>query len=440
MGEVLSKNQIRALEALGICVSRQPGRIISRQRCPVCGVSGDYTLRTFGEGADQIRVLFCANCMQFPATLLEIRFNWQRKTRRITHNEQGERLTTYDMAEAALGEIRRQIRAKTFNPAYWSAARHNELLFMNFRDKFMQLQKQRVASGEITQATYDKRRSLVKHSTFFDHMNLREINAGHIKDWVTGLKLAQKTKLDLVGDLGLLFQEAVDREMIKRAPRLPKLSVPKRAIRWLTAEAQATILDKIAPAHRPIFLFMMEYGCRIGEACALQWGDIDWLHSEFVFRRCFSRRRLGTTTKQRRDNPQLITGWFEQWLKEQPRGLPDQPVFKNLKTRPHPKNPDRYYREDTLNKLWKEALEAAEFEPIKLYNAVRHSRGNQARRAGMDPVMIARLLGHASTKYVNEYYVDTDTEMLRKEMDKTDRKPDKKKLATVTNLDKKRVF
>ena len=346
-------------------------------------------------------------------------------------------MVIYDMAEAALGEIRRQIRARTFNPAYWTSANKNELLFGNFLEKYLALQDQRVAAGEITRATADKRRTLKRHAAYFQRMSLREINAGHITDWTAGLELAPKTKLDLVRELGLLFNEALDREMIKRVPRLPSIQVPKRKIHWLTARAQGEILEKIEPPHRAIFLFMMEYGCRPAEAMALQWRDIDWLHNEFVFQRTISRRQMGKTTKQRRDNPLPITGWFEKWLGDQPRGLPDQPVFKNTAGRRGPTNPDRYYTGDFLNPRWKEAVAAAGYEPIRLYNAVRHSRGNQARREGWDPAMIARLLGHAGVKYVNEYYVDTDAEMIRDQMGKHDSAMTSTKPATVTPLNNK---
>jgi integrase len=128
---------------------------------------------------------------------------------------------------------------------------------------------------------------------------------------------------------------------------------------------------------------------------------------------------MGKTTKQRRANCLPVALWFEGWLETVPRGLPDQPVFKNTLIRKNKHNPDRRYVGDTLNKIWSEAVTAAEYEPIKLYNAVRHSRGNQARRDGWDVGMIARLLGHASTKYVQEYYVDTDAEMIRRQMTRT---------------------
>ena len=54
------------LQALGIAVARQPGRITSRQKCGVCGAKGKFTLRAFGDGPGQVRMLFCSECGRFP--------------------------------------------------------------------------------------------------------------------------------------------------------------------------------------------------------------------------------------------------------------------------------------------------------------------------------------------------------------------------------------
>ena len=123
------------LQVWGIAVARQPGRITSRQKCGVCGAKGKFTLRTFGDGPGQVRMLFCSECGRFPATHHTIKIKWQKKWRYITHDQQGEKLATYAQAEAALGEIRRQVRAKSFNPAFWQAAKINQLLWSNFRKK-----------------------------------------------------------------------------------------------------------------------------------------------------------------------------------------------------------------------------------------------------------------------------------------------------------------
>ena len=419
MGEV----SLAQLAALGITVAKKPGKILSRQKCGFCGSKGKYELRTYGEGPGQQRWLFCANCGKLPATLLEIKVWWDGKWRWLRHNAQGERLASYDMAEAALGEIRRQIDSGEFNPAFWTAASKNELIWETFLAGYLERQEKRMEAGRITKATLDKRKStLNKHTKYFNGRNLRTIHAGHLDDWLDSLDLAAKTKLDLAREMGQVLQNAYDRELIERIPRPPRVQLPKRKIRWLPAEAQAEILEQMAEEHRPLFMFMMEYGCRPSEATELRWGDIDWLHNTFVFQRAISRRRPGSATKQRRDNDLPIVGWFEGWLESIPRGLPDQLVFKNTLTRKNRHNPERRYVSDTLNKIWREAVEASEYEFIPLYNAVRHSRGNQARRDGWDVGMIARLLGHASTKYVQEFYVDTDSEMVRKQMQKTERR------------------
>jgi integrase len=153
-------------------------------------------------------------------------------------------------------------------------------------------------AGRITRATLDKRRSsLTNHTTFFNGRNLRGIHAGHVEDWVDSLDLAPKTKLDLVREVGQLLTDAQHRELIEKVPPLPSVQVPQKPIRWLTADAQAEILNHMAPEHRPIFMFMFEYGCRPAEAMALQWDDIDWIHNEFTFQREYQPAQDGQDHK-----------------------------------------------------------------------------------------------------------------------------------------------
>ena len=295
-----------------------------------------------------------------------------------------------------------------------------------------------MAAGEISRATLDKRRAAQKHLTWFDKMSIREINAGHIQDWLAQMTLAPKTKRDLISELGQMFGVARERELIDRTPKLPRVAVNQKSPAWLGEEAQNSILDELPPEHQPIFLFMMTYGCRPSEAIALNWRDVDLKNSTFTIRRTMSRRKMGSATKQRRDNPQPIVAWLAEYLGSAPRGLPDQPVFCNLLSRKNRHNPERRYTLDSLGGEWKKAAGRAGYPGIRLYNGVRHSLVNQLLRREIDPARIARIVGHADTKYIIRNYSDMDSELVRSTLEgRRERRGSTADISLVTNRNNK---
>lgn len=394
------------------------GSIRSRQWCPVCGARGKYRLRDFGQGR---RALVC-QCGQFIANKLFIQIKWQGKLYDIRRDENGRPLSDYPHAERALGTINNQIentldpsrRGTTFNPKFWVGPNTNSLLWENYLAEYLKREEKRCSA-----ASFARKRALARHLAWFNGRLIREIKAGDLEDFASlpclQLALAPKTRLDLIRLLGHIFKQAELREDIKKAPALPKVVVPKKPIKWMNQDQQARVMEYIPAPHRPIFMFLMQYGCRVGEACALCWDCVDLDNMAFVLARTFSRRRLSDTTKTRRHNPLPIVGWFEDYLTSRPQGINQTPVFQNPEADPR-RNPSRFYLPDFLRAVWREALEKAGFEPIQLKNATRHSAGTQKRLQGWDEGLIARLLGHASTKYVRGTYMADDLSLLRKEL------------------------
>ena len=64
-----------------------------------------------------------------------------------------------------------------------------------------------------------------------------------------------------------------------------KIAYAHPEIEYITLEQQNTILSHIPERYRPIFQFMMEYGCRPGEARALQKDCI--VDKHIIIRRAF---------------------------------------------------------------------------------------------------------------------------------------------------------
>lgn len=115
-------------------------------------------------------------------------------------------------------------------------------------------------------------------------------------------RLAPKGVTLVLAILRSILQQAVDDEILPSNPvtRIGK-HLPKRpaqpAVQALPPEELVHLLTTIQthrPTYYPLFLTLARTGMRIGEALALQWGDIDW-HSQTIHVQCsYSGRSVGT--------------------------------------------------------------------------------------------------------------------------------------------------
>ena len=171
----------------------------------------------------------------------------------------------------------------------------------------------------------------------------------------------------------------------------PELSYTLPEIEYITFEQQTTILSFIPEKHRPIFQFMIEYGCRPGEARALQWDCIK--EGYIVIHRAFSNNILREKTKTGRTRRYPITSYIQEVLDNIPLHISPF-LFIRDDSKP--------YTSKNLNTMWHEACEKAGIK-IKLYNGVRHSLGCQLLEMGYDMDLVREQLGHTKVEMTQRY-------------------------------------
>lgn len=387
------------------------GSVRSRQKCPVCGARGQYSVRDFGAGR---RVLLC-QCGGFASDRPEIVLRWQGKQLQITNDTNGNRFRTLEHCERSLGLIRNQIEAKSFYPESWAPVRTNRLLWQNYLRDYLAREQQRCRL-----VTYRNKAATARHLAWFNGRNIREIRTADIADFAAlpclQLALHPQTRQLLLNLLRQVFRDALRREDIERLPLFPSVDVPQKTIQWMLPEQQSAALVHLPQRHQPIFRFLMLYGCRVGEACALCWDAIDREKGVLYFKRTISADRVEQTTKTRRERPLPIFDAFAAYLDSIPPGIGQTPVFKN----PDADwwcNPERRYTGKSLNAYWRKALEDAGLPHVKLYNAARHSRGMQALNMdgwGLDAVQM--LLGHTNAATTKKY-AQPEVALLKQLMD-----------------------
>lgn len=155
---------------------------------------------------------------------------------------------------------------------------------------------------------------------------------------------------------------------------------------------------------RTFWLTLAGTGARQGEVCALQWGDIDWDGQSIRVERTMTlgpsgRIHVGEHTKNLlgvRSVPvrpavlEALRAW--RLTMSEAVGLPavkaQAPVFVGPKT-------GRNINANSVLARWRKTLQAADIEAPITPHSIRHWAASSMLRAGMDPHIVAKSLGHS---------------------------------------------
>lgn len=150
---------------------------------------------------------------------------------------------------------------------------------------------------------------------------------------------------------------------------------PPRCLNPSEKDAFFSAVDN--PAHQRLFQFLLLTGCRRDEALNLTWDDIDWEHHQIVFRR--------TKSKKSRIVPVGLE--LLQVLMALDRSL----------RRPFP------YSSHYASHLFKRYAKTAGLKDDLHLHCLRHTAASDLVRAGIHPMQIQKLLGHASISITQRY-------------------------------------
>ncbi|MFC1551906.1 tyrosine-type recombinase/integrase [Candidatus Latescibacterota bacterium] len=310
---------------------------------------------------------------------------WQSKRYKIRkHPITGEPFTSRESAEKQLGRIRTEIDEGYFNPECWKVS--SPLLIREYGPTWL-------TSIDVSPNTLRGYSSAVNNYIvpFFGDKDIRHLRFKDIVKFHKWIKLTDKGKKNVVGTFKTMMRYAYKSEDILKVPPFPPLSYQEPEIVFLQFEQQAQILDAIPEHHRPIFQFMMESGCRPGEARALQ---KDCIKTDTItIKRAFSDNRLKETTKAKRVRHIPITESMREILKNLPLYLSP---FVLTRTDGKP------YTSFNLNEIWRKACEETGIK-IKLYNGVRHSLGCQMVEMGAPLDVVRDQLGHQTSEMTRRY-------------------------------------
>lgn len=112
-------------------------------------------------------------------------------------------------------------------------------------------------------------------------LTLKNFKAVHVQKltnhWL-GAGLADGTINRKMAILRKLCRRAVDTEVMDKMPKFPIRKEPKGRDRYLTADEEDRILDALGainPESRDLVIFLVDTGCRLGEAFSLEWYQVN---------------------------------------------------------------------------------------------------------------------------------------------------------------------
>lgn len=195
-----------------------------------------------------------------------------------------------------------------------------------------------------------------------------------------------------------------ERNPAKGKRRRAKVTEPRRT--WVEPEQLRALIDAADPYVRPIIATLAGAGLRIGEACALDWRDVNLATGTLTVRESKTAAGEGREV----DLPAGLREELTIWRARSPRSRPSDPVFicrrprNGRHGRQTPRNVQARFT--TAVKAANVKLRELGIEPIGKVSPHSLRRTYASLRAALrdDPIYIAEQLGHRDARFTFRVY------------------------------------
>ncbi|MHB0976162.1 MAG: tyrosine-type recombinase/integrase [Candidatus Aquicultorales bacterium] len=239
---------------------------------------------------------------------------------------------------------------------------------------------------------------------FFGKRKLDSITADSVQRYIAEkleAGLNAKTIRNHLTLLKSIFKQAVIWGYLKRNPA-EYIKAPRAAHRemdFLTPDEIRVFLANVDAEHRAFFTTAVLTGMRLGELCALQWGDIDWHSGTIRVRRSIYRGAFVTPKSKRSIRAIGISPYLRHTLVEHKLSSPVSDldlVFCNKLGMPLDQSNLRH-------RVFEPALRRAGLRKIRIHD-LRHTFASLLIHQGENLKYIQSQLGHASISTTLDRY------------------------------------
>lgn len=280
-------------------------------------------------------------------------------------------------------------------------------------------------NGKVKESTRANYQTLLRKHLLptFGPLYVRDLTTEQLAEFFSsmeenGLSPSTRRSIQLVLQMILRYGAATGNCDIMLFPALP--TMPRGTVGTLTDEEcyklECWIEQNMTPCNLGILLCMYT-GMRIGEICALRWGDINLRTGTVTIGRTLQRvtDRSGdgshlmiASPKSRSGSrcipvPRQILRELKRWARE--------PTDYVLTGTSDPMEPRKMQRK------FKRCLELAEVRPVK-FHTLRHTFATRCMATDLDPKTLSYILGHANVSTTMTVYVHPSLEQIRRCLDR----------------------
>lgn len=269
----------------------------------------------------------------------------------------------------------------------------------------------------------------------FGEMKISDIKPVHIQRYINqaSARYAPETVKKDYNCLKLIFDTAVDNQLCLKSPLTRSIKLPRyetRKDKHAFTQAQYDVAYAAAKKYGGLsIMLMLETGLSRSELLGLRWEDIDEenrcirvtqglvvYHDVDEDKQVLSSDGLKNKFRKRAVPIADDALWSRitqapRTVKAGGRKIPTEYVVHSPEGKPYNPNNwvNRVFR-PFMRRLHREHPDIPELSPHEL----RHTRATLWIAQGIDPYMVARLLGHSDLKMLTKIYDHTSTETLRK--------------------------
>ena len=331
------------------------------------------------------------------------------------------------------------------NPLY---IEHNGIPLLELMKSNLNLRYETNLISDIQYVRIKETLNTIKKADIADK-RIEEITSEEIQDFLNSKKYLSNSSIDKIFEqFKQAFNYASNRGYITRNPMInvikPKSLKKNKKVRALTVEEQQKFTNwlinrnPIDFPYKNAFLIQMYSGLRIGETLALTYNDIDLKNKRIHINKTLTKNKenktiMGNSTKTYagiREVPvpnSLYPHLVEQMrISKEFKNNPQKLLFKSDK--------NNYIETQDVNRALKLVLKYNwGINDITTHN-LRHTYGTRCIEAGMQPVVLQRLLGHTDISTTLNTYTDVLNEFKKEEIEKVNEYYLKKDLLTDNNI------
>jgi integrase len=258
-------------------------------------------------------------------------------------------------------------------------------------------QRQVWARGTVLSA------NIAAKSVTFADLPLNSIKRSHVEQWIaTLIKSGQKPSTVTLKYVHVnhAFRAAVQDRLIQHNPAegvtLPRAERRELAMKIPTPEQVAALINSADPEFAAFLSLLAFAGLRVGEACGVQVGDIDWMRRKInIVRQVQYLGAAGVDIKEPKDGSARTIP------------LPDSLInILSRQVRNNPRVTDWLFfgqHQATTTENWKRTAKRAGVDGFTPHS-LRHFYASGLIASGADVVTVQRAMGHSSaTITLNTY-------------------------------------